>query len=91
MEYDVRYEDIYDEIDVGIKEKEDEDVIKDFESLKRQCPELKDLLDFADEDVLDQLYESITKGRIIQRIQEQEDAAEEAEYDELWDQGMLPK
>ena len=78
MKYDVRYDDIYDEIDDGPKEKEYEDVVKDFESLEHQCSDLKDLLDFADEDVLDQLYESITKGRIIHRIQEREDAASEA-------------
>ena len=78
MKYDVRYNDIYDEIDDGPKEKEYEDVVKDFESLERQCPELKDLLFFADEKALGQLYESITKGRIIHRIQEREDAASEA-------------
>ena len=78
MKYDVRYDDIYNEIDDEPKESEYEDVVKDFESLKRQCPDLKDLLFFADEEALGQLYESITKGRIIHNIQEREDAASEA-------------
>ena len=85
------YDDIYDKVYDEVKESEYEDVVGEFESLKRQCPDLKDLLFFADEEALGQLYESITKGRIIHNIQEREDAAEEAEYDELWDQGMLPK